>query len=175
MWSLSVPVSVKSWPKVKLGQVEVDSNIAQDHFHGSQKVISAHYLPKFIWYHARFRRYTIHSNTLIWPLKVIQGQRSWGQLKYHIYDLLYVFHINLLKRTIIERSSKPVFWQFISTLIGQLYAKIEKKLLNSFGANGPQVQKGPNLTFLTLKNDLERFNQIYPSICDLCHPKEAPC
>ena len=86
-----------------------------------------------------------------------------------------IWPFRFFKRTIIERSSKPVFWQFISTLIGQLYAKIEKKLLNSFGANGPQVQKGPNLTFLTLKNDLERFNQIYPSICDLCHPKEAPC
>ena len=33
-------------------------------------------------------------NTLIWPLKVIQGQRSWGQLKDHIYDLLYVLHVN---------------------------------------------------------------------------------
>ena len=51
-------------------------------------------------------------------------------------------------------SSKPVFWQFISTLPGKLYAKIEKKLLNSFGANGLKVQKEPNLTLPTLKNDL---------------------
>ena len=29
MWSLFVPVYVKSWPKVKWGQVEVDSNIAK--------------------------------------------------------------------------------------------------------------------------------------------------
>ena len=42
MWSLFVPVHVKNLPKVKLGQVEVDSNIAQHHFH------SSHYLHKFI-------------------------------------------------------------------------------------------------------------------------------
>ena len=47
-----------------------------------------------------------------------------------------------------------LFWQFISTLPGKLYAKIEKKLLNSFGANGLQVQKEQNLTLPTLKNDL---------------------
>ena len=36
-----------------------------------------------------------------------------------------------------------------SILLRPLYAKIEKKLLNSFGANGLRVQKGPNLTFPT--------------------------
>ena len=77
-----------------------------------------------------------------------------------------------------------------------------KMLLNSFGANGLKVQKEQNLTLPTLKKTfraiwpnlsfdmwfmskfdltnlekwpLERFNQIYLSICDLCHPKEAPC
>ena len=39
----------------------------------------------------------------------------------------------------------------ISTLFGQLYAKIEKQLQNSFGANGLKVL---NVTFPTLKNDL---------------------
>ena len=58
MWSLFVPVHVKSWPKVKLGQVEVDSDIAQNHFHSSQEVISAHYLHKFIWQHTWFSRYS---------------------------------------------------------------------------------------------------------------------
>ena len=48
----------------------------------------------------------------------------------------------------------PPFWQFIRTLPGKLYVKIEKKLLNSFGANGLQVQKEQNLTLPTLKNDL---------------------
>ena len=33
---------------MKLGQVEVTSNIAQNHFHSSQEVISAHYVDKFI-------------------------------------------------------------------------------------------------------------------------------
>ena len=41
-----------------------------------------------------------------------------------------------------------------STLPGKLYAKIEKRLLNSFGANGLQVQKEQNLTLPTLKNYL---------------------
>ena len=31
MWSLYMPMHVKSLPKAKLGQVEVDSNIAQNH------------------------------------------------------------------------------------------------------------------------------------------------
>ena len=50
--------------------------------------------------------------------------------------------------------ANPPFWQLLSTLPGKLYAKIEKKLLNSFGANGLQVQKEQNLTLPTLKNDL---------------------
>ena len=54
------------------------------------------------------------------------------------------------------------FWQFIGTLLGQLYAKIEKTLLNSFGANGLQMQKGPNLTFPTLKNDLRAIQPNLP-------------
>ena len=64
------------------------------------------------------------------------------------------------------------FWQSLSTLLGQLYAEIVKKLPNSFWASGLQEQ---NLTFLIWKWPLERFNQIYLSICDLCHPKETPC
>ena len=48
MWSLFVPVHMKSLPKLKLGQVEVNSNIAQNHFHSSQEVILAYYLHKFI-------------------------------------------------------------------------------------------------------------------------------
>ena len=48
MWSLFAPVYVKSCPKVKLDKVEVDSNIAQNPFHSSQEIISAHYLHKFI-------------------------------------------------------------------------------------------------------------------------------
>ena len=38
----------ESLPKVKLGQVEVGSNIAQNHSSSLQKVISGHYLPQFI-------------------------------------------------------------------------------------------------------------------------------
>ena len=37
-------------------------------------------------------------NYLIWSLKVIQDQRSWSQLKDHIYHIwltIYVFHRNL--------------------------------------------------------------------------------
>ena len=35
---------MKSWPKVKLGQVQVGSNIAQNHSSSKQEVISGHYL-----------------------------------------------------------------------------------------------------------------------------------
>ena len=55
---------------------------------------------------------------------------------------------------LLNNIDKYVFWQFISTLPGKLYAKIDKKLLNSFGANGLRVKKEPNLTLPTLKNDL---------------------
>ena len=47
-----------------------------------------------------------------------------------------------------------VFWQFItpsSTLPGKLYAKIEKTLLNSLGANGLQLQKEQNLCYQWLQ------------------------
>ena len=54
----------------------------------------------------------------------------------------------------LERFKQTRLWQFISNLPGKIYAKIEKKLLNSFGANGLQVQKEQDLTLPTLKNDL---------------------
>ena len=38
---------MKIWPQVKLGQVEVGLNIAQNH--SSNEVISGHYLPQCIW------------------------------------------------------------------------------------------------------------------------------
>ena len=65
----------------------------------------------------------------------------WKWTKSDLSDLekdLYIF-IYLLER-------------FKQALSGKLYARIEKKLLKSFEANCLQVQKGPNLTFLTLKN-----------------------
>ena len=40
--------SCEQLTKVKLGQVEIDSNIAQNHFRSFQEVISAHYLHKCI-------------------------------------------------------------------------------------------------------------------------------
>ena len=85
----AVPVHVKSWPKVKLGQVEVDSNIAKNYFHSSQEVVSARYFHMI----ACIIQPNKHS---IWPLKVIQGQRSWGQLKDHMYMTYYMclFHVN---------------------------------------------------------------------------------
>ena len=36
------------WPKVKLGQIEIGSNIAQNQSSGLYDVISGHYLPQFI-------------------------------------------------------------------------------------------------------------------------------
>ena len=39
---------MKSLPKVKLGQVEVGSNIAKNYSSSSYEVLSGHYLPQFI-------------------------------------------------------------------------------------------------------------------------------
>ena len=38
-----------SWPKVKLGQAEVDSNIDQNHISSPYEVISGQYMPQFSW------------------------------------------------------------------------------------------------------------------------------
>ena len=35
--------------KVKLGKVQVGSNIAQNHSSSRQEVVSGHYLPQFTW------------------------------------------------------------------------------------------------------------------------------
>ena len=43
MWSLFVPIHVTSWPKAKLGQVEVRSNIAQNRLFSRWEVICGHY------------------------------------------------------------------------------------------------------------------------------------
>ena len=49
IWSLFAPIQMKSWPKVKLGQVQVSSNIAQNHSSSPWEVISGHYWPQFTW------------------------------------------------------------------------------------------------------------------------------
>ena len=36
---------MKSWPKAKLGQIQVGSNIAQNHSSSPYEVISGHYFP----------------------------------------------------------------------------------------------------------------------------------
>ena len=40
---------MKSWPKIKLGQVQVSLNIAQNHSSNPYEVIPAHYLSQFTW------------------------------------------------------------------------------------------------------------------------------
>ena len=55
----------------------------------------------------------------------------------------------------LERFRQPrLFGSSLVPFLGSSMQKIEKRLLNSFGANGLQVQKEPNLTLPTLKNDL---------------------
>ena len=56
-----------------------------------------------IWCTIYEKQHLERSVTLIWPLNVIQGQRSQGQLKDHIYDFVYVFHTNI-------GHSMPRFW-----------------------------------------------------------------
>ena len=49
------------------------------------------------------------------------------------------------------------------------------KLLNSLSKWPPNAKRAKFDLFDLEKWHLERFNQIYLSICDLCHPKEASC
>ena len=46
-WSLFAQIHMKSLPKVKSGQIGVDSNIAQNHTSSIYDVIYGHYLPQF--------------------------------------------------------------------------------------------------------------------------------
>ena len=39
---------MKSWPKVELGQVEIGSNIDQNHSSSPYEFISGYYLPEFL-------------------------------------------------------------------------------------------------------------------------------
>ena len=42
-------IHMKSLPKLKSGQIGVDSNIAQNHTSSIYNVIYGHYLPQFTW------------------------------------------------------------------------------------------------------------------------------
>ena len=121
MWSLYVPIHVKSWPKVISGKVGVGSNIAQNRLFSPLEVICDHYMSQFMskvdqkWKCIKLKSVQILLKSVkilpkvkfiqIW-LKIISivpnltfkghpVQRSWGQLKdyIHVYDFLYVFHV----------------------------------------------------------------------------------
>ena len=49
IWSLFAPIHMKSWPKVKLGKVQIGSNVAQNHSSSPWEVIYGDYLPQFTW------------------------------------------------------------------------------------------------------------------------------
>ena len=88
-------ICANSCEKLTKSEVEIDSNIAQNHFHSSQEVISAQYIRKFIWQHARFRRYSplntqLPRSDLCRSSKVKDHEVKWNI----IYDLLYAFHVN---------------------------------------------------------------------------------
>ena len=69
IWSSFTQIHMKSWPKVKLGQVGVDSNTAQNHSSSPKEVISAHYLPQFTWKVDRLKSTKITQNHSSWPRK----------------------------------------------------------------------------------------------------------
>ena len=51
-----------------------------------------------------------------------------------------------------------------------------EKVTEWFWSKWPPNAKRANFDLFDLEKwPLERFNQIYLSICDLCHPKEASC
>ena len=50
------------------------------------------------------------------------------------------------------------------------------KVTEQFWSKWPSNAKRAKFDLFDLQKwPLERFNQIYLSICDLCHPKEASC
>ena len=51
--------------------------------------------------------------TLIWPFNATQGQMSWGKLKDHIYDLLWVYEKNYMMLHLGDTTflSHTTFWR----------------------------------------------------------------
>ena len=70
-----------------------------------------------------------------------------------LHGYIYIYLLKWAKSDLSDLEKGPLE-RFKETLPGKLYAKIEKKLLNCFGSNSLRVQKGPNVTFPTLKNYL---------------------
>ena len=86
--------------------------------------------------------------------------------------------LSYLEKDILNDSSKSVFWQFIITLPGKFYAKIETKYLTVFEQLASKYKKGQIWHVRPWKTTFRAILpkvQIYLSICDVCHPKEAPC
>ena len=79
---------MQSWPKVKLGQVWVDSNLAQNHSSYQKKVMSYHYLHQITCtFDQKWNYVKLES---VWALLIITflaiGSRIWS--------LFVLFHIN---------------------------------------------------------------------------------
>ena len=108
-----------------------------------------------------------------WHFKVIQRNmsrhsslvQSWRSSMPR-QKLLIIFKLNCqkwvnlalsdLEKWPSERCNQSIFGQLISTILGKVHAKLQKRLFTSFGENGLKRKKGNILTFETL----ERFNQI---------------
>ena len=85
MWSLYMPMHVKSWPKVKMYQAEVGSNIAQK----CENFIKSEIYSNIAQNHFHISQFDL------WRSSKVRGhpvQKSWGQLKdhIHVYDFLCV-------------------------------------------------------------------------------------
>ena len=76
----------------------------------------------------------------------------------------------------LERFKPNRLWAFHLYPSCEVLCKNREKVAKQFWSKWPPSAKRAKFDVSELEKwSLERFNQIYLSICDLCHPKEAPC
>ena len=68
-------------------------------------------------------------------------------------DLTFFLPFGPEKNYIESDSIKSILWQTISTLLGKLFAKLDKKVSNSDWENCLQVENEPNVTNQTSKHE----------------------
>ena len=127
MWSLFVPVHVKSWPKVKLGQVGSRFKYCSKSLFQTEALSlvprKSYICSLFTQSHIKkFRGHNPLKNSItsIWPLNVIQGQKIMRSTERQ--DLLYVFHVNFGQLNMHHSEDTAIKTQlyFISKVKGQL-------------------------------------------------------
>ena len=152
IWSLfALHIHIKSWTKVKLGKVQVGSNIARNHSSRPWEVIYGHYLKmtfRVITFHILGQNW-FHNKEATWCNKFGQHLIMGKLAKPDLSDL---------ENDILNNSMKSISWQLINIIPKKLYTRNKEKLSDRFRENWQKVAKTAKFdlyqTFWTLKNDL---------------------